>query len=178
MQHLQCLGMNFKKLLIICSLSVCGLGGVVGIATGYGLDGLGIESWWVRDFPHLSGSALYNGYRFFPGGKERLGRDADPSPLLVPWSRKSRATPLLPLWAIKPVQSLSACTRVHFTFTFSSATRPVRALKEVISKTCCNTWQVILIDTDCYFRLYEGFPLSAGCSAQYLFNSQILTHKK
>ena len=30
---------------------------------------------------------------------------------------KSRAIPLLPLWAVQPVQSLSACTRVHFTFT-------------------------------------------------------------
>jgi hypothetical protein len=29
----------------------------------------------------------------------------------------SRAIPLLPLWAVRPVQSLSACTRVHFTFT-------------------------------------------------------------
>ena len=26
--------------------------------------------------------------------------------------------PLLPLWAVRPVQSLSVCTRVHFTFTF------------------------------------------------------------
>ena len=58
----------------------------VGIATGYGLDGPGIESLWGRDFPHLSRPALgppsllYNGYRFFPGGKERPERDADPSP--------------------------------------------------------------------------------------------------
>jgi len=29
----------------------------------------------------------------------------------------SRAIPLFPLWAVRPVQSLSACTRVHFTFT-------------------------------------------------------------
>jgi hypothetical protein len=29
----------------------------------------------------------------------------------------SRAITLLPLWAVRPVQSLSACTRVHFTFT-------------------------------------------------------------
>jgi hypothetical protein len=29
-------------------------GSVVGIATAYGLDGLGIESQWQRDFPHLS----------------------------------------------------------------------------------------------------------------------------
>jgi len=35
-----------------------GPGSVVSIATGYGLDGLGIESQWGRDFPHLSRSAL------------------------------------------------------------------------------------------------------------------------
>ena len=41
------------------------------------------------------------------------GRDVTltPHPLLVPWSRKVRAIPLLPLWAVRPVQSLSACTR-------------------------------------------------------------------
>ena len=109
-------------------------GSSVGIVTDYGLDGPGIQSRWGQDFPHLSRpawgppSSLYNGYRLFPGGKERPGRDADPSPLLVPWSRKSRAIPLLPpmghtacteplpvqysytstppLWAIRPVQSL------------------------------------------------------------------------
>jgi hypothetical protein len=59
---------------------------VVVIATGYGLDGPGIESRWGRDIPYLSRPALgppslmYNGYRVFPGGKERLRRDADPSP--------------------------------------------------------------------------------------------------
>jgi hypothetical protein len=31
---------------------------VVGNATAYGLDGLGIESRWWRDFPHLSRPAL------------------------------------------------------------------------------------------------------------------------
>jgi len=60
------------------------------------------------------------GTAYFPGGKERPGRDADPSPLLVPRSWKSRAIPLLPLWAVRPVQSLSDCTRVHFTFTYTS----------------------------------------------------------
>jgi hypothetical protein len=29
----------------------------------------------------------------------------------------SRAMPLLTVWAVRPVQSLSACTRMHFTFT-------------------------------------------------------------
>ena len=46
MQHLQCLGRNFKQLLIICSPAVCGPGSVVSTATGYGLDGPEIESWW------------------------------------------------------------------------------------------------------------------------------------
>ena len=35
-----------------------GSGSVVGIATGYGLDGPGIQSRWERDFPHLSRPAL------------------------------------------------------------------------------------------------------------------------
>ena len=30
----------------------------VGIATRYQLDGPGIESWWGRDFPHLTSLAL------------------------------------------------------------------------------------------------------------------------
>jgi len=58
----------------------------VGTATGYGLDG----SEWnpdggeifrtCPDWPWGPPSLLYNGYRVFPGGKERPGRDADPSP--------------------------------------------------------------------------------------------------
>jgi hypothetical protein len=34
------------------------LSSAVGIATAYGLEGLGIESRWGRDFPHLSRPAL------------------------------------------------------------------------------------------------------------------------
>ena len=79
---------------------------VVGIATGYGLDCPGIESSWVRDFPHLSRPALwptqppvqwvlcvFRGYR-------AAGAWRWPSCLLVSWSRKSRAMPLLTLWAV------------------------------------------------------------------------------
>ena len=40
--------------------------------------------------------------------------------LLVPWPRKSRAILLLPLRTVQPVHSLSACTSVHFTFTYTS----------------------------------------------------------
>jgi hypothetical protein len=51
-----------------------GPGSVVGIATGYGLDGLGIESQWGEIFrtcpdrPRSPPSILYNGYWVFPGG--------------------------------------------------------------------------------------------------------------
>ena len=84
--------------------------------TGYRLDGLGIKSLWGRDFctysdqPWGPPSLLYNGYQVFPRGKYRPGQTLTPPYLLVPWSRKSRAIPLLPLWAVRPVQNLSACT--------------------------------------------------------------------
>ena len=46
--------------------------------------------------PWCPPSLLYNGYRVFPGGKERPDVTLTPHPHIVPWSRKSRATPLLP----------------------------------------------------------------------------------
>ena len=63
------------------------------------------------DRPWGPPSLLYNGYRLFPlGVKSGWGVTLTPHPLLVPWSRKSRAIPLLPLWAVRTVQCLSACT--------------------------------------------------------------------
>ena len=63
---------------------LCGPGSSFGIATGYGLDGPGIETRWGEIFrgpdrPWGPPSLLYNGYRVFPGGRKRPGRDADPS---------------------------------------------------------------------------------------------------
>jgi len=52
----------------------------------------------------------------FAGVKSVRGVTLTPNPLLVPYSRKGRAIPLLLLWAVRPVQSPSACTRVTFTF--------------------------------------------------------------
>jgi hypothetical protein len=40
------------------SITLGGPGSSVGIATGNGLDGLGIESLWGQDFPHVSRPAL------------------------------------------------------------------------------------------------------------------------
>jgi hypothetical protein len=102
-----------------------GPGSSVGIATGYGLDGLGIESWWGWDFPHLSQTdpgahpaSCTMGTGSFPRVKSGRGVTLTPHPLLVPWSRKGRAIPILPLWAVQPVQSLSARTRVHLTLPY------------------------------------------------------------
>ena len=46
-------------------------------------------------------SFLYNGYRSFQGVKSGQGVTLTPHPLLVPWSRKSRAILLLPLWTVR-----------------------------------------------------------------------------
>ena len=58
-------------------------------------------------------------------------------PLLVPWSRKSRDIPLLPLRAVGPVQNLSFCTTVHFTFTYIST--PHMGRTACTESQCCTT---------------------------------------
>ena len=105
------------------SMLLFGPGSSVGISTGYGLDCPGIESRWRPDFPHMSRPALgptQPPVQWVPGLSPEVnsgrGVTLTPHPLLVPWSWKSRAIPLLPLWAVRPVESLSACTKVHFTF--------------------------------------------------------------
>jgi hypothetical protein len=73
-----------------------GPGSTVGIATGYGLYGPGIESRWGRDLPHLSRCALgptQPPVQWVPDlfrGKERPWRDAELSP-------PSNAMVMLPL---------------------------------------------------------------------------------
>jgi hypothetical protein len=62
---------------------------------------------------HSASCTLGNGS--FSGVKSGRGVTLTPHPFLVPWSWKCRGTPLLSLWAVRPVQSLVACTRVHFT---------------------------------------------------------------
>jgi hypothetical protein len=111
------------------------MGSVLRIATGYGLDGPGIESRWGRDFPHLSRPALEPTQP--PVVKSGRSVTLNPHPLLVPWSRKSRVIPLLSLWVIRPVQSLSACTSVHFTLPLQSEYKKLRSQ--------CRTNNVVLL---------------------------------
>jgi len=77
--------MNRQKF-SVCS-QFAGPNSVVGIATGYGLGGPGIESRWgarfsapVLTYPGAQPASCTMGTGSFPGGKERPGRDADPSP--------------------------------------------------------------------------------------------------
>jgi hypothetical protein len=119
---------NMKKLRPSCLIflshaeTLCGPGRVVGMATGYGLDGPRIHSRWGGGWfsaPVQTGSGAHPnscmGTASFPGVKSGRGVSLTPHPLLVPWSWKIIAIPLFPLWAVRPVQSLSACRRVHFT---------------------------------------------------------------
>jgi hypothetical protein len=74
---------------------VSGPGSVVGIASGYGLDGPEIETRWRRDFPHLSqtGTGAHPasctmGTLSFPGAKSGRGVTLTPHPILVPLAMK------------------------------------------------------------------------------------------
>ena len=69
-----------------------------------------------------SHSLLYKGYRDFPGGKKRPGCDSESSSPSSAVVMKGRAIPILPLWAVRPAQRLSALTSVNFNFTFSDLT--------------------------------------------------------
>ena len=102
-----------------------GSGSVVGIATGYGLDTPEMESRLGATFsapvqtgPGAHPASCTMGTGSLPGVNSGRCVRLTPHPLLVPRSWKGRAIPLLPLRAVRPVQSLSACTRVHFTFFF------------------------------------------------------------
>jgi hypothetical protein len=75
----------------------------------------GTDATWCRQL-EVSITKLLMGTGFFPRVKSGLGVTLTPHPLLVHWSGKGRAIPILLLWAVRPVQNLSACTRVHFTF--------------------------------------------------------------
>ena len=103
-------GVNRK--LLFCLEEQGGPGSVLGIVTGYGLDGPGIESRWgarfsatVQTGPGAHPSSCTMGTGSFPGIKSGRGVTLTPHSLLVPWSRKCRAIPVLPLWTVWPVQS-------------------------------------------------------------------------
>jgi len=103
------------------NLRLCGPGSSVGIATE-------LPGWTLRvsnpiggeifrtcpDRPWGPTSLLYNGYRVFPGGKERPGRDADLSTLSSAVVKNS-TTPM----GRKPCTEPQCLYKVYFTFTYS-----------------------------------------------------------
>jgi hypothetical protein len=99
----------------------------------------------------------------FPGVKSGRGVKLIPHPLLVPWSRNSRAIPPLPLWAVHPVLSLSTCTRLHFNFTYTSTT--LMGLWTVQSLSAC-TVQLYLYSPYGPYGLYR-----ASVPVQYSYTS-------
>ena len=72
----------------------------------------------IQTGPGAHPASCTMGTGVFPGVKSGRGVTLTPYFLQVPWSIKGRAIPLLPLWAVRPVQSFSAFTTVHCTFIF------------------------------------------------------------
>ena len=94
----------------------------------------------VQTGPVAHSASCTMGTGSFPGIKIDRGVTLTPHLLLVSWSWKSRAIPLLPLWAVRPVQSLSACTRVTFIFTFTLSHKRLWFLEKKYLHIKCVFW--------------------------------------
>ena len=142
----------------------CGPGSAVGIATGYGTGRSGdrIPVWarfspFVQTGPGAHPASCTMGTGSFLGVKSGRGVTLTPYPLLVSWSRKGRVIPLLPLWAVRPVQSLSDCTRVTFT---------LRVLSTQIQESGIIFHYIYTISVYVMRKIYhwdKGLHLCGGC---------------
>ena len=149
-----------------------GPGSVVGIATGYRLDGPGIESRWgarfsapVQTGPGAHPASCTMGTGSFPGVKSGRGVTLTPHPLLALWSWKGRAIPLLPLWAVRPVQSLSACTRVTFTFIQDEVVNPQTPRKCTVGNRNF-AFKLREVFRDCNSGVKWDLPVYSVCTKQ------------
>ena len=136
----------------------CGPGSSVGIANGYGLDGPGIQSRRGWDFPHLSRQALgptQPPVQWVPGlswGKERSGRDADPSPLASAVGHERVElylySPYGPYGFYRASVPVQGCTlllhvakvRADFPLTHCSAFQSWRDTLKSLSHWICGPW--------------------------------------
>ena len=114
------------------------------------------------------------GTRSFPGVKSGSGVILTPHPLLVPRSIKSRAIPLLRLWVVRPVQSLSACTTVRsLLVSWSRKSRaiplhPLWAVRPVQSLSACTRVHSLLVPWSRKSRAIPLLPLWAVRPVQNL----------
>jgi len=100
----------------------------------------------------------------FPGVKSGRGVTLTPDPLLVPWSRKDRVIPLLPLWAVRPVQysytstspiGRTACTEPQYLYSRAIPLLPLLAVRPVQSLNAC-TVQLYLFSPYGPYGLYRA----------------------
>jgi len=116
----------------------------------------------------------------FPRSKSGWGVTLTPHHIRLPWSRKSRAISLLPLWAVRPVQNLSACTVQLYLYSPMGCTActepqclystaipllPLWAVRPVQSLSSC-TVQLYLYTTYGPYGLYR-----ASVPVQYSYTS-------
>ena len=85
----------------------------------------------------------------------------------------SKAIPLLPPWAVRPVQSLSACTRVHFILLFLQLSkifgeyRPGRSSLRNFLQSSANSYPLgtnIFLSTTCSITLSLCSSFATSCS--------------
>jgi hypothetical protein len=143
---------NFKVVLCRTLRYDLGRDGPISIATFYGLDVLGIESLWGRDFPHppdgswVPPNVLYNGYRVFTGDK---AAGAWPWPPTHIWRRSWRKSRVLHL----PILVFLACCRVNVTFALY-----LYCVTMVGNPACDRTFPGSKKQTDCLWLGFLDFP--------------------
>ena len=129
----------------------------------------------VQTDPGAHPASCKMGTGSFPGVKSSRGVTLTPHPLLVPWSWKGRSTPLLPLSAVRPVQRLSVCTRVHLTlFTFNLVTKIIllgrRNIRGIFSPPC--TTQIMpMIITETNSEIIPTRCNNCVYSSQWLYST-------
>jgi len=148
---------------------------VLRLATGWTVQGSnpsgGRFSAPVQTGPGAHPASCAIGTGSFPGVKIGRGVTLNTHPLLVPWSRKSRAISLLPLWAVRPVQNLSACTVELYLYSL-----PVWAVRPVQSLSAC-TVQLNLYSPQClYSTAIPLLSLWAVRTVQSLSASTVQLH--
>ena len=136
----------------------------------------------VQTGPEAHPASCTMGTGSFSGVKSGRGVTLTPHPLLVPWPRKSRAIPLLPLWAVRPAQSLSACTTVHFTFQLYSNNGCTNALQCYITPHCLSVCHSLISHSLLIYSVsfaLAALPVTVHCYVtvqQYLVDLIRLKH--